>query len=104
MPAELAKLRAEPARFRDHVLLVDKAREATLAFYRAQIVALTAQPRLEYAQAQAKLNELKQLLPDSSAVQTMAQSLSKNASVELRADGASRSGGAASGADQGPGR
>lgn len=83
MPAELAKLRAEPVRFRDRVLLDDAARKATLAYYQAQITDLTTPPRQEYAKAQLQINELRQLLPDSSSVLTMSQELSKNANSEL---------------------
>jgi serine/threonine protein kinase len=83
MPAELAKLRAEPVRFRDRVLLDDAARKATLAYYQAQIADLTTPPRQEYAKAQEQLNELRQLLPDSSSVLTMSQDLSKNANSAL---------------------
>jgi serine/threonine protein kinase len=83
MPAELAKLKGEPISFRDRVLLDDSARKATLAYYQEQVAELTTPPRLEYAKAQEKLAELKQLLPDSSTVLTMSQELSKQGGAEL---------------------
>jgi serine/threonine protein kinase len=83
MAGALARLRSAPGSFRDRVLVDDKARGAILAYYQSQIADLTKPPQLQFAKAQEKLSELRQLLPDSSTVYGMSQDLGKSANAEL---------------------
>src|SRR5579863_2274209 len=84
MAGALSKLRAAPTRFREQVLLDEKARTAILSFYQAQVEALTTPPNYEFPKAFDRLDELRALLPDSTAVATLTASLQSRADTVLK--------------------
>ena len=83
MSSALDRLKAAPASFRDRVLLDDRARAAIFAFYQGQIDGFIRPPQFDFAKARAKLGELRQLMPDSNAVATMAADLDKRANAQI---------------------